>query len=134
MNLLSVEVQCLTQFNPGRFGKGHHGCRPVEGGRQPSFEKGSQLGGHRGEHGRPEQSVVMVEQHHPGPMGPHRGQERHAIPDLDDGVSRAVSAHKFGNDSSREDRVTPSTSYYPVAVAAALLGQARGSGSPNRDL
>ena len=76
----------------------------------------------------------MVEQRHPGPMGPHGGQERHAIPDLDDGVSRAVSAREFGNNSSREDRVAPSTSYDPVTVTTALVGQARGPGSPNRHL
>ena len=76
----------------------------------------------------------MVEQHHPGSMGPHGGQERHAIPDLDDGVSRAVSARKFCNASSKETRVAPSTSYDLVTVTASLLSQARSPGRPNGHL
>ena len=76
----------------------------------------------------------MVEQCHPGATGPDGGQKWHTVPDLDDGIARAVSAREFRNNRPREYRVRPSSSYDAVSVAAILLGQTRSPGSPERYL
>ena len=54
-----------------------------------------------------------------GRRGPQRREERHAVPDLDESVARAVPAHHLAERGAREHEVAAGLADHPVAVAPA---------------
>ena len=98
------------------------------------LEELARLGQARVEHHLPHVAVHVV---HPGDAragGPQRREERHAVPDLDQPVTRAVATEQLAHDRGREHHEPAVLAHDVVAVAVALVGVALGVGGAHRDL
>ena len=134
MDALRLEVQLLNQLELRRLRKGDDLRAAVDGRRDPVFDHPA----HAGEPGRqrhlPHRVVDVMQPHHVRPSGPQRREERHAVPDLDEGVTRAVPAHHLAERRPREHHVPAALADDAVAVTprdGAVSGRVRGS---HRDL
>ena len=67
----------------------------VERGSEAPFQYGAEPGPKGRHYEWPHSAVVVMLKDHPRPAAPYGAEEGHAVPNLYDGVTRAVSASKF---------------------------------------
>ena len=85
-------------------------------------------------HHPPHLVVDVVDEDHPRQVAPHRGEEGHAVPHLDDRVPRADPTSESLQGGSREDRVATGAASSGVAVAVNDPGAAVDARRPKGDV
>ena len=125
VHVVGRQPEPIENVGARRLRQGHDRCAPVERRGNPPLKQLAGSGQFRREHHRPHVLMHMVQPCCAMSAGPQWGKKGDTVPDLDQGVTAAVTTEQFSSNSPRKDQIPAGVANDLVAISNGPRWRAR---------